>query len=140
MDIKDIEKPRKLINQIKIPIRWVDLDAYAHVNNARYFDYMSEARAVWLEKLMTDPNHSQFVLINTQCTFKKPYTYPGVVLLNQYLDSIGNSSIQLYYEFGLEANPGVIFAEGVATLVCFDPNLGKPVRVTDTVRKLLGQE
>ncbi len=46
MDTKDVEKARKLINQIKIPIRWVDLDAYAHVNNARYFDYMSEARAV----------------------------------------------------------------------------------------------
>ena len=135
-----MDATKKILNQIKIPIRWVDLDAYAHVNNARYFDYMSEVRAVWLEKQIVDLNQCQFILINAQCTFKKPFTYPGIVVLDQYLDSIGNSSIQLYYEFGLEGNLGVKYAEGFATLVCFDPRQGKPIRITDSVRKLLGNE
>ena len=32
-------------------VRWQDLDAYNHVNNANYLVYLQEARIRWLEQL-----------------------------------------------------------------------------------------
>ena len=34
---------------VKVPVRWADLDANGHVNNAKYFTYFEQARIAWLE-------------------------------------------------------------------------------------------
>jgi len=33
---------------VEVPLRWGDLDAQGHVNNARFIDYLQEARADFL--------------------------------------------------------------------------------------------
>jgi acyl-CoA thioester hydrolase len=40
------------VHQKRIEIRWRDLDAYDHVNNAVYLTYLEEARDEWLERTL----------------------------------------------------------------------------------------
>ncbi len=39
--------PTSLYSQT-INVRWSDMDAIGHVNNARYFTYMEQVRIEWL--------------------------------------------------------------------------------------------
>ena len=42
--------------QCLIPVRWGDLDAFNHVNNASYLRYVEEARLQWLHSFIRDWN------------------------------------------------------------------------------------
>lgn len=126
---------KKLLNSLSIPIRWVDMDAYAHVNNARFFDAMTEARADLLKRIITRDEKYQFILVDTQCSFKKSYQYPGVMLVKQYVEKVGNSSFTFSYEFRDENE--LLYATGVATMICFDPSIQKPAALPEKIKNIL---
>jgi acyl-CoA thioesterase FadM len=42
---------RKLVHVERITVRWADMDALGHVNNAVYFRYMEQARISFVERL-----------------------------------------------------------------------------------------
>ena len=44
----DIPEQKKLVHQMRIPIRWGDMDAMGHVNNTTYFRYFEIARLDWI--------------------------------------------------------------------------------------------
>ncbi|MGH8025889.1 MAG: acyl-CoA thioesterase, partial [Pseudoxanthomonas sp.] len=39
---------RGLVARVAISVRWGDMDAFNHVNNAQYLRYLEEARVRWL--------------------------------------------------------------------------------------------
>ena len=106
---------------ISVPVRWVDIDAYGHVNNSRYFDFMTEARAVFLKQFMHLAKNLHFILVDTHCNFKRPIYYPSVVHIQQNVQQIGTSSFELRYVFYVNDDHNTIMAEGSAKMVCFDP-------------------
>lgn len=124
------------LNQTTIPIRWVDIDAYQHLNNAHYFNAMSEARAHLFGKIARFNSDIQFVLVQTQCEFKKPYYYPGMILIKQYLVHMRKTSFDLLYEF-YDAHGSFLHAKGSAKIVCYSPSLKKAVRVPENIIELL---
>lgn len=132
-----IENQQTFLNSTHIPLRWVDLDAYAHLNNAKFFDAMTEARANLLGDLLMSPGICQFILAQTNCTFKIPYHYPETIVINQYCESIGSSSFSLHYIFTALNNTTSIYAEGTAKMVCFDPIEKKIVRIPQQLLQLL---
>ena len=71
----------KPVHVSRIPIRWGDMDAYGHVNNAVYFRYMEQARIDLLEALGVpiDTRVQGPVIVNAACTFLAPLNYPGEV-------------------------------------------------------------
>ena len=131
-------KEKHLINTIHIPIRWEDLDAYNHVGNQRYFSYMTEARAQVLKLYTGSLKKHLYILVDTRCNFKTSFTYPGNVVLHQYLIAFGNASFELAYIFEEKDTPGKVYAEGYAKMVCVDAATQKPVRVPDDLREYLG--
>ena len=48
----------RTVFRMSIPLRWSDLDAFNHVNNARYLTFLEQARIEWFDTLdapwMTD--------------------------------------------------------------------------------------
>jgi acyl-CoA thioester hydrolase len=128
---------RFFTNRLCMPIRWVDLDAYGHVNNAKFFDGMTEARAVLLQKLMPRVDICQFILVDTHCNFKRPYTYPSVMVIDQFIETIGGSSFTFYYKFSEQNDLKIVYAEGTAKMVCFDPKLGRAIKMPEEVKALL---
>lgn len=127
-----------LLNTLHLPVRWVDMDAYQHVNSSRYFDYMCEIRCMLLTDLMQYADQCQFVVAQTGCTFKRPYSYPDTIILKQYCENISASSYTLFYEFLSENNPDLIFAEGFAKMVCFNPQTKSVLRVPSSILERLG--
>lgn len=127
----------KLLNTLTIDLRWQDMDAYGHVGNARYYDFMTDARVALMgaDEILTDRS-IQYVIAESGCTYKRPLQYPGKVLLKQYLQRLGNSSFTLHYEFLMADKPEEICAESFCVMVCFDANIKQAVRLTKAVRQL----
>ena len=51
----------------RIEIRWADLDASRHVNNAVYLTYLQEARDAWLGGTLGDPDQIwNWVLVHVE--------------------------------------------------------------------------
>jgi acyl-CoA thioester hydrolase len=128
-----------LLNTAIIPLRWVDLDAYGHVTNAKFFEFMTEARVQILLNFLEEATAYQFILADASCNFKQPLHFPGSVEVQQFVTALGNASFSLYYLFKRTDDPDTIYAEGTAKMVCFDPKLSKTARVPERLRNFLSK-
>ena len=127
----------KLLNTTHHPLRWVDIDLYNHVNNARYFDFLTEARAQLLANVMEINNDWQFILVDVQCNFRKAFTYPDTVILKQYSEKVGSKSFTMAYEFYSLNDPDVLYAKGQAKLVCYCSKSKRAISLPDIIRNVL---
>jgi len=73
-------------------VRWGDLDAFGHVNNATYLTYAQEARFEWSKML-------EMVVARAEVDFIAPI-YEGDIFIDVaiWVNKIGNSSFGLTYE------------------------------------------
>src|SRR4051794_41880655 len=55
--------------EVTIPIRWRDVDAYGHVNNAVYLNYLEEARDRWA--LETLGPQVDFVIVRIAIDYRR---------------------------------------------------------------------
>jgi acyl-CoA thioester hydrolase len=113
---------RTLVYEIPIAIRWGDMDAMGHVNNTVYFRYMEQCRISWFEAMgiAPDPGGEGPVIVNTSCEFRRELTYPGTVLVRQWVGDIGTSSFQTWLTLSRSDDPGTVSAEGAARIVWVD--------------------
>lgn len=132
MDLPDC----KLLSTYKIVIRWVDMDAYHHVNNARYFDYMAEARAAYFAEILENKD-TQYVLVHVSCDFKKPLVYPKNIIIKQYFAEISRTTFTFYYTFHDENEESTLYAIGKGILVSIDAKTGRPIPVPDVIKTLI---
>ena len=60
----------------RIEIRWRDVDAYGHVNNAVYLNYLEEARDAWVQAVLGAVTGStwDFVLARVEIDFRAELT------------------------------------------------------------------
>lgn len=136
----EIPEDRKVVHEMRIPIRWGDMDAYAHVNNTVYFRYMEQARVEWITSLgyAVALGEESMLMINGFCNFYQQLSYPGELILNTSIGAIGRSSIDVYTSMSLTTEPEVIAAIGGATMVWVDLKTNKsapwPQHVLDKLR------
>src|SRR5262250_564486 len=87
---------------LAIPTRWMDNDAYGHVNNVTYYSYFD---TVVNEHLIRVGGHDIHrapvigVVVETFCRFHKSLSFPEVVDAGLRVRKLGNSSVT--YEIGL---------------------------------------
>jgi acyl-CoA thioester hydrolase len=78
--------------QSKQYVRWGDLDAFGHVNNASYLIYAQEARFAWSKML-------EMVVARAEVDFIAPiYTGDIYIDVEIWVHKVGNSSFALTYE------------------------------------------
>lgn len=121
----EIPDEKKLVYEMRIPIRWGDMDAMGHVNNAMYFRYLEVVRIEWMRSLgaQPDPRGEGPVIVNAFCNFYRQLEYPGEVLARHYVANPGRSSFDTYISLERVDRPGEIYAAGGATTVWVDfPN------------------
>ena len=53
LEIPDV---KKLVHEMVMPIRWGDMDAMGHLNNASYMRFMETVRIEWFSAIGCDPN------------------------------------------------------------------------------------
>lgn len=131
--------------EMVIPIRWGDMDAMGHVNNTVYFRYLETLRIEWFNRLGCTPGLGSDsvgpVIINAFCSFLRQLEYPGEVLARHYVGTgpgaMGRSTLDTYATLERLDQPGVVHAEGGATVVWTDFRAQKSVPIPDDMRQRL---
>jgi acyl-CoA thioester hydrolase len=126
--------------EVRIDIRWRDIDAYGHVNNAVYLNYLEEARDAWVQKVLGPVADTwDFVLARVAIDFRNELKQDdGAVLVRCRLESLGRSSVRTREEV-LKVD-GSISAEAASVIVARDPGTGRSRALTDVERAALEAE
>jgi acyl-CoA thioester hydrolase len=113
----EIPENKKLVYELRIPIRWGDMDAMGHVNNTTYFRYLETIRIDWMRSIgcQPDPQGEGPVIVNAFCNFYKQLEYPGDVLVKMYVSDPARSTFETWATMERADSPGVIYAAGGAT-------------------------
>jgi len=129
-----------LVQEIALPILWGDMDSLGHVNNTVYFRYMEQARVSWIATLNGQVNTADEgpVIANTFCNFYRPLVFPGDLVVRLYVANPGRTSIDTFVAIERRDDPGVIYAEGGATLVWVSMTDGRPLPLPGFIRALEG--
>jgi acyl-CoA thioester hydrolase len=122
-----------------IPTRWMDNDAYGHVNNVAYYSYFDTAVNEHLIRaggLDIERSTTIGVVVETACRFHKPLSFPDIVEAGLRVAKLGKSSVR--YEIGLfrqgEDEPA---ASGHFVHVWVDRGTRRPTAVPEEVRAAL---
>jgi acyl-CoA thioester hydrolase len=135
----EIPDQKKLVHEMRMPIRWGDMDAMGHVNNTIYFRYMEIARLAWFDAIgcPVNPKGEGPVIVNAFCNFYRQFEYPGEVLVRQYVCNPGRSSLDSYATMERSDRPGEIDAAGGARLVWVDFPQQRSMPLPDKLRALV---
>jgi acyl-CoA thioester hydrolase len=119
----------------RVEIRWSDVDAYMHVNNAVYATYLEECRDEWVDAALGELGDAwDFVLARVAIDFRRELRLEDEeVVVSCTLERIGNSSVTLTEE--IRTREGELSAESEAVLVARDRELGRSRPLTDAERK-----
>ena len=124
---------------IAIPTRWMDNDAYGHVNNVTYYSYFDTAVNEHLIRTggLDIVNGAAIgLVVETGCTFAKPLSFPEVVDAGLSVTRIGTSSV--IYAIGLfRAGDDEPAALGRFVHVWVDRITQRPVPVPPVIRAAL---
>lgn len=121
----------------RIEIRWGDLDALGHVNNAVYATYLEEARDEWLTHALGPAGSLwDYVLARVAIDFRRELRHEDdAVLVRTSLVAIGRSSLTLREE--IVALAGWLAAEAESVLVARNRETGRSRPLTDVERTAL---
>jgi acyl-CoA thioester hydrolase len=112
-------------------VRWDDIDAFGHVNNAKYLTYIQEARFLWSPLL-------EMVVAKAEVDYLVPIYVGGRFYdITLWVEQIGNSSFTLGYE--VIGDNGVVHAKVKTVQVAVSMGTKKSRPLTDSERELLKQ-
>lgn len=113
-----------------ITTRWMDNDAYGHVNNVVYYSWFDTAvNAHLIEQGALDIHHGDTIglVIETQCNYFSPLAFPQTIEAGIRVAKLGSSSVR--YEVGLFAQGDALCAaHGHFVHVYVDKEHRRPVK------------
>ncbi len=116
--------------------RWMDNDAYGHVNNVVYYSFFDTVVNRWLigrGGLSLATSAEIGLVAETQCAYFSPITFPDRVTAGLRVAHLGSSSVR--YEIGLFGNDDDrAAAAGHFVHVYVDRQTRRPVRIPDSAR------
>ena len=123
-----------MAHEKEVEIRWRDVDAYVHVNNAVYATYLEECRDEWVDITLTGVGDTwDFVLARVAIDFRRELRLEDeAVVVSCSLARIGNSSITLREQ--IRTREGELSAESEAVLVARDREAGRSRQLTEAER------
>jgi acyl-CoA thioester hydrolase len=124
----------------RVAIRWGDMDAYGHVNNAVYLTYLEECRDAWAQSVLGPVADTwDFVLVHVGIDYRRQLTQDdGEVIVRCRLAGYGRSSVRTIEEVLLP--DGVVSASAESVIVPRDPRTLRSRRLTDEERAILDEE
>ena len=122
-------------------VRWDDIDAFGHVNNATYLVYAQEARFHWsfvqFEGRENRPSIVEMVVARAEVDFIEPIYEGGkYVDVHLWIEKIGTASFVMIYE--ISAN-GVLYARIKSVQVAVSMASKKSRPLNDAEREFLNK-
>ena len=120
-------------HHVRVPLRWVDLDAQGHANNAALVDYLQEARVDWL---LTSPNAhllgNGIIVVGHQVEYLAPIFFTTEPLdIRLHVGDVGAARFTVGY---LVHQGDQLVARARTVLANFDFGSGRPARLSDEER------
>ncbi|GAB4500964.1 MAG: thioesterase family protein [Anaerolineales bacterium] len=114
-------------------VRYADIDAQGHMNNAKYLTFFEQARIHYLMQLGLFRREQSFddigiILADVHLTFLAPVTWQMPVKVGVKTSRIGNKSMTVLNSL-LNAESGEEMARAEIVLVTYDYRSGKTVPV-----------
>ena len=109
-----------------IDIRFRDIDALGHVNNAVFSSYMENARiAFFKDHFSSGPSWLDIglILARVEIDFLAPVLLTDQLTVETVIEKVGSKSFTFTYRF-LEPEKGTLFAKARTVVVCFDYEKG----------------
>ena len=120
-----------------VEVRYSDVDAMNHVNNAVYVTYLEFARMrLWRERFgfVGSARDIPLIVARVAVDYRSPIGLEHPVEIGVGVSEIGRTSFTFRYR--VEA-AGRLAAEAETVQVCFDYTSGVPVPIDDTLRRSL---
>ncbi|HEX6136258.1 MAG TPA: thioesterase family protein [Casimicrobiaceae bacterium] len=125
---------------LAIATRWMDNDAYGHVNNVTYYSYFDTVVNEHLIRaggLDIRDGPAIGIVVETACRFHQALSFPETIDAGLRVARIGRSSV--HYEIGLfRRGEDDAAATGRFVHVWVDRAHRRPVPVPDAIRAALG--
>jgi acyl-CoA thioester hydrolase len=115
-----------------IEVRYGDLDPQGHVNNARFFTYLEQARISYVIHLGLWDGRSffdvGFILADAHLTFHAPVLFGQPVRVGVRVARLGNKSLSMEYRME-ETEARQVFASGSTVLVTYNYHDGRTIPI-----------
>jgi acyl-CoA thioester hydrolase len=115
-------------------MRWSDMDAYRHINNSAYLQYLEQARMA-----MFFHRHEGFssgtVVARHEIDYLRPVVYhPEPLRVEMWIEQLRGASFVVRYEV---FDGSALAAKAATQCVTFDFGIDRPRRLTDEERGML---
>ena len=114
-------------------VRFMDLDALNHVNNARYLNYLEEARIKYSNDVLnTYKSISELTVLvaRVEIDYLFPIEFGSMVKVYTRVNKLGTKSFSFECVIcGIKDEKEVVAAHSIVTLVSFDAKTGKSVEI-----------
>jgi acyl-CoA thioester hydrolase len=131
---------------VPVEVRYSDLDAQGHVNNATFFTYFEQGRVAFFAELRarqhsaagsrqvteahpmipgTEAPDLPFVIANATCTYLRSIATLTPVVVGIRAARITHAAIEMEYAV-CDRPAGLLYATGTTLTVSIDPLLGRP--------------
>ncbi|AIN20320.1 acyl-CoA thioester hydrolase, YbgC/YbaW family protein [Yersinia rochesterensis] len=123
-----------------IKVRGFHIDVFQHVNNARYLEFLEEARWKWLEgepaaQWMAE-NQIAFIVVNININYRKPAVLGDLLRIDSQLLKLNGKSGVMKQIVTLE--PELIpIADAELTFVCIDLHSQKALPIDGELHEKL---
>jgi acyl-CoA thioester hydrolase len=121
-----------------IPTRWMDNDAYGHINNVIYYSWFDTAVNAWLiENQVLDIQASPTIglVVETHCNYFTPLAFPQTVQVGLRVAQRGSSSVR--YELAVFGEDALCAAKGHFVHVYVDAATRRPAALPASLIQLL---
>lgn len=121
----------------EIKVRGFHLDIYQHVNNARYLEFLEEARWEYLEET-GDIEYFQslglaWVIVNININYRHAATMGQTLEINTGLSKLGGKSAVFHQQIKIKGSE-VVVADADITFVLMDQKTGKAIVIEGDVK------
>ncbi|MFT3757062.1 MAG: thioesterase family protein [Pseudoxanthomonas sp.] len=133
--MNDTAMPTPLF-RMPLQLRWSDLDAFNHVNNARYLTFLEEARIRWFDSIGEEWVTDEFapVVVSVQLNYRQPIPYPADVEVDLFLERVGNTSTTIAHRI-VSSDGKTLYNDGNVVAVWIDRRSGRPCALPEAIRK-----
>lgn len=126
------------MHELKLNVRFLETDAFGHINNTNYFIYLEEARIQFFEAigLASDVEEWNFLLASTTCNFISQGYFNQLLTIRTFLTKVGTKSCEVIQDISC-SQTGEIVAKGTAVLVCFNFTDQKSIPIPELIRETM---
>ncbi len=122
---------------VEFPIHWGEMDAFGHVNNARFFTWFESSRIAFFRAAgIASERRGPLapILAAAHCDYLEPVVFPVRLVVGTRATKLGNTSVTLEHAVWPVDSPERLFARGTSVVVLLNYATGEKVRIPDPIR------